>query len=147
MNELHDDKEKVRSALGRKIKIIRLEKGMTTKEFGKLFGATDSNVTSWEQGRTSPNSERLKAIAKVADMSVVELLEQVEATKIERELVGQRIKQVRKQCGLTMIEFGKSLNVTNVTVCRWENGQRIPNVFTILKIAKMGNMTVEEFLS
>ena len=147
MNELHNEKEQVRSALGRKIKIIRLEKGMTTKEFGKLFGATDSNVTSWEQGRTSPNPERLKAIAKVADMSVVELLEQVEATRIERELVGKRIKQVRKQCGLTMIEFGKALNVTNVTVCRWENGQRIPNVFTILKIAKMGNMTVEEFLA
>lgn len=74
-------------------------------------------------------------------------LGQLEATEKEREIVGQRIKQVRKQCGLTMIEFGKALNVTNVTVCRWENGQRMPNVFTILKIAKMGNMTVEEFLS
>lgn len=74
-------------------------------------------------------------------------LGQLEATGKERELVGQRIKQVRKQCGLTMIEFGKALNVTNVTVCRWENGQRIPNVFKILEIAKMGNMTVEEFLS
>ena len=74
-------------------------------------------------------------------------LGQLEATGKERELVGQRIKQVRKQCGLTMIEFGKALNVTNVTVCRWENGQRMPNVFKILEIAKMGNMTVEEFLS
>lgn len=74
-------------------------------------------------------------------------LGQLEATEKEREIVGQRIKQVRKQCGLTMIEFGKALNVTNVTVCRWENGQRMPNVFMILKIAKMGNMTVEEFLS
>ena len=74
-------------------------------------------------------------------------LGQLDGTGKERELVGQKIKQVRKQCGLTMIEFGKALNVTNATVCRWENGQRIPNVFTILKIAKMGNMTVEEFLS
>ena len=60
--------------LGYKIKELRLEKGMTTKEFGKLFGATDSNVTSWEKGRTSPNPERLKAIAKVADITVEELL-------------------------------------------------------------------------
>ena len=74
-------------------------------------------------------------------------LGQLDGTGKERELVGKKIKQVRKQCGLTMIEFGKALNVTNVTVCRWENGQRMPNVFTILKIAKMGNMTVEEFLS
>lgn len=74
-------------------------------------------------------------------------LGQLDSTGKERELVGQKIKQVRKQCGLTMIEFGKALNVTNVTVCRWENGQRMPNVFKILEIAKMGNMTVEEFLS
>ena len=86
-------------------------------------------------------------IQDIKNELVVYTLGQSEATKIERELVGQRIKQVRKQCGLTMIEFGKALNVTNVTVCRWENGQRMPNVFTILKIAKMGNMSVEEFLS
>ena len=86
-------------------------------------------------------------IQDIKNELVVYTLGQLEGTKKERELVGQRIKQVRKQCGLTMIEFGKALNVTNVTVCRWENGQRMPNVFKILKIAKMGNMTVEEFLS
>ena len=65
-------KEKI--LIGRRIKEIRLEKGMTTKEFGKLFGASDSNVTSWEKGRTSPNPERLKAIAKIGDTTVEELL-------------------------------------------------------------------------
>lgn len=60
--------------LGTRIKNIRLKKGMTTKEFGSLLSATDSNVTSWEKGRTSPNPERLKTIAKIADISVEELL-------------------------------------------------------------------------
>lgn len=60
--------------LGTRIKNIRLKKGMTTKEFGSLLGATDSNVTSWEKGRTSPNPERLKTIAKIADISIEELL-------------------------------------------------------------------------
>ena len=48
---------------------------MTTKEFGALFGASDSNVTSWEKGRTLPNKERLKAIADLAGMTVQHLLE------------------------------------------------------------------------
>lgn len=63
-----------KALIGRRIKEIRLEKGMTTKEFGKLFGATDSNVTSWEKGRTSPAPERLKAIAKIGDTTVEALL-------------------------------------------------------------------------
>ena len=60
--------------IGKRIKEIRLEKGMTTKEFGKLLSATDSNVSSWEKGRTSPNPERLKEIAKIGNTTVEELL-------------------------------------------------------------------------
>lgn len=60
--------------LGVRIKELRLEKGMTTKEFGSLLGATDSNITSWEKGRTSPNPERLKMISKIAEVSVNNLL-------------------------------------------------------------------------
>ena len=61
--------------VGQRIKAIRLEKGMTTKEFGALFGASDSNVTSWEKGRTLPNKERLKNIADLAGITVQKLLE------------------------------------------------------------------------
>ena len=70
-----DGKTNDNNQVGQRIKAIRLEKGMTTKEFGAFIGATDSNVTSWEKGRTSPNPERLKIIADLAGMTVQELLE------------------------------------------------------------------------
>lgn len=69
--EIYIDKKQV----GQRIKDIRLEKGMTAKEFGALFGASDSNVTSWEKGRTLPNKERLRKIADIAGMTVQKLLE------------------------------------------------------------------------
>lgn len=60
--------------LGQRIRNIRLERGLTTKEFGVLVGnATDSNVSSWEKGRTSPNAKRLKKIADLGSISVEEL--------------------------------------------------------------------------
>lgn len=70
-----DGKTNDNNQVGQRIKAIRLEKGMTTKEFGAFIGATDSNVTSWEKGRTSPNPERLKIIADLTGMTVQELLE------------------------------------------------------------------------
>lgn len=60
--------------VGQRIKNIRQEKGMTLEEFGKIFGASKSNVRSWEIGTNLPNPERLKTIAKIADISVEELL-------------------------------------------------------------------------
>ena len=70
-----EDKPINKPRVGVRIKDIRMEKGMTTKEFGALFGASDSNVTSWEKGRTLPNKERLRKIADIAGMTVQKLLE------------------------------------------------------------------------
>ena len=47
---------------------------MTLEEFGKIFNATKGNVLKWEKGQSLPNPERLKTIAKIADISVNTLL-------------------------------------------------------------------------
>lgn len=63
-----------KKAVGQRIKNIRLNKGMTLEEFGKLFKATKSNVNSWEIGNALPNKERLKILCKTFDISLNELL-------------------------------------------------------------------------
>ena len=65
-----DEKKKI----GSRIKKIRLEKGMTLEEFGKLFDTSKSNVSMWEKGRSLPNPERMKQIAKVGDTTVSDLM-------------------------------------------------------------------------
>ena len=63
-----------KKAVGSRIKQIRTNKGYTLESFGKLFGASKSNVQKWETGFTLPNKERLASISKIADMTVNELL-------------------------------------------------------------------------
>lgn len=63
-----------KKAVGSRIKQIRTNKGYTLESFGKLFGASKSNVQKWETGFTLPNKERLATIAKIADMTVNELM-------------------------------------------------------------------------
>lgn len=63
-----------KKAIGKRIKQIRITKGYTMESFGKLFGATKSNVQKWEKGFTLPNKERLAGISKIADISINELL-------------------------------------------------------------------------
>lgn len=72
-----------KKAVGQRIKNIRLNKGMTLEEFGKLFNATKSNVNSWEIGNALPNKERIKTISKIVNISINELLY---GTSIEKEL-------------------------------------------------------------
>lgn len=63
-----------KKAVGSRIKQIRTNKGYTLESFGKLFGASKSNVQKWETGFTLPNKERLATIAKIADITVNELM-------------------------------------------------------------------------
>ncbi len=60
--------------IGRRIRTIRQNKGMTLKEFGKLFGTSKSIVYRWENGTSLPNAERLQAISKIAEISTTTLL-------------------------------------------------------------------------
>ena len=68
--EMKIDKKEV----GRRIRQIRTNKGFTLESFGKLFGASKSNVQKWENGISLPNKDRLYNISKIAGITVNELL-------------------------------------------------------------------------
>lgn len=78
-----------------RIKKIRINKGMTLEEFGKLFGASKSSVLGWETQRSLPNPERLKQIAKIGEISVDELLygdDLEKITNLSHEIINNNIK-------------------------------------------------------
>lgn len=62
------------TTLGDRIRSLRKSKGLTMEEFGKLFDASKSIVSRWERNISEPNAKRLKHIAKLAGVSVDELL-------------------------------------------------------------------------
>lgn len=65
-NEFH------KKRIGSRIRVIRNELGLTMKEFGKRFNppASDSIVSRWERGVSSPNNERLERIAELGNISM-----------------------------------------------------------------------------
>lgn len=62
--------------IGERIKVIRKNMGLTMKEFGEKFNppASDSIVSRWERGVSSPNNERLKLISEIGNVSMYYLL-------------------------------------------------------------------------
>ena len=59
---------------GLRIKQIRSNLGDTLEEFGKRIEADKSNILRWEQGKTLPNKQRLKAISVLGNISLNELI-------------------------------------------------------------------------
>ena len=126
---------------GERIKDIRLELGETLEEFGKRFNppANRSLVSGWENGRYLPSPERLKVIAELGGLSVEQL------TCINS--LGERIKVIRLEKGMSKTEFGKLFETTGSLVNKWETGQVIPSESRLKNIAELGNTTVNRLLN
>lgn len=59
--------------------------------------------------------------------------------------ISKRLKEVRKRNLLTQQELADKLGVSLVTVSRWENGERTPNITIMDKLSKMLNVPISYF--
>lgn len=66
--------------------------------------------------------------------------------KINKKAVGARIKAIREDIGMTMVEFGEWLETTQSSVSNWERGENLPNKYRIKRIATIGNISVHDLL-
>lgn len=67
---------------------------------------------------------------------------------INNKEVGNRIRSIRKENGMTTDIFGDLFNppASKGTVSKWENGHYLPNNERLVVIAELGNITVDELL-
>lgn len=68
--------------------------------------------------------------------------------KIDKKLLGQRIKQIRQELGENLEVFGERFDppANRSLVSAWENGRYIPNGERLRIIADLANISVKELL-
>lgn len=61
-------------------------------------------------------------------------------------MLGQRIKDLRKQKHISQTELGKFVGVSQTTVTAWENGRAEPSSAFLSKLADLFNVTTDYLL-
>ncbi|MGM9947589.1 zinc ribbon domain-containing protein [Floccifex sp.] len=94
---------------------LRLKKGMTQEELAKKVLVTRQAVSRWETGETIPNTESLKLLSKVFDVSI-------------NTLLGSEKKLICQCCGMPLEDSIMSKEVNgdfNEEYCKWcyQNGK------------------------
>ena len=54
---------------------------------------------------------------------------------MNQEKIGNFLKELRKQKGLTQEQLAEKCNVTNRTVSRWENGNNMPDLDLLIELS------------
>ena len=66
--------------------------------------------------------------------------------KLKRQ-IGANIAAHRKNAGLTQAGLAEKLNYSDKAVSKWERGESIPDVLTMMALAEQFNVTVNDLLS
>ena len=54
-----------------------------------------------------------------------------------------RLKELRQERGIGQIELAKKLEVSKGIISLWENGLREPNMYSLIKLAKFFDVTID----
>ena len=78
--------------IGKHIKKLRMEQGMTQDQLAQALNVTRQAVSNWETGKTQPSIETLTAIARIAKegMSVARAEKYIDTLLIQREETAHR---------------------------------------------------------
>ena len=63
------------NAFGKRLKELRIEKKLSQRELGDIFGVCNQTISFWETGSREPDLDMLVKIAKFFEVSIDFLLE------------------------------------------------------------------------
>lgn len=59
------------------------------------------------------------------------------------KIVAERIKELRQDEKLSLIDLGKIIGVSAIAISRWENQKRIPTIDNLFKLAQYFKVSVD----
>lgn len=59
------------------------------------------------------------------------------------KIFAESLKDLRIEKGLSLKQLGKELGVSDIAISRWETEQRIPNIESLVAIAKYFGVTTD----
>lgn len=68
-------------------------------------------------------------------------------TEVKKDIVGRRIKQLREQQGWTQSELAKKAVMSQAAISQFEEGNRLPSMQALEKIAGVFQMSVSNLLA
>lgn len=130
-------------SLGATIRSMRERKLMTQKDLGDLLGITAQAVSKWEIGKAEPDSESIRRLCQIFEVSADELFGMHRDDQVS---IGERLCEIRTIKCETQEQVADAVGISYVSLSRYENGARVPKIDILSKLADHYNMTIDELI-
>ena len=65
---------------------------------------------------------------------------------MNQQAIGQFLKELRKEKGITQEKLAVMVNVSNRSISRWENGKTLPDFDLLIELANYYEVSIDEIL-
>ena len=132
--------------IGRRIKELRTENGLTQQELAKILNVSSMSISFYENEQRKPDSEFFIACSRFFDVSTDYLLGKTYKRRIPREerfgAFSKRLKHVRELKGISQRQAAEDLNISPQNLSYYENG-RDAGYGLLVRMARYYDVTVE----
>jgi len=114
---------------------FRDEMDLTQQQFGALLDVSETTVSNWENGETTPDPEQLEKFGALLDLDADQIHRKVaEATGL---YTGDHLREVRDRLELSQGELAEALDVSPGTVSNWERDINTPGTNAVRKLREL----------
>lgn len=132
--------------IGRRIKELRTENGLTQQELAKILNVSSMSISFYENEQRKPDSEFIIACSRFFDVSTDYLLRKTYKRRIAREerfgAFSKRLKHVRELKGISQRQAAEDLKISPQNLSYYENG-RDAGYGLLVRMARYYDVTVE----
>lgn len=132
--------------IGRRIKELRTENGLTQQELAKILNVSSMSISFYENEQRKPDSEFIIACSRFFDVSTDYLLGKTYKRRIPREerfgAFSKRLKHVRELKVISQRQAAEDLNISPQNLSYYENG-RDAGYGLLVRMARYYDVTVE----
>ena len=137
----------------RRLKYLREEKELKQVEISKLLKFKDNVYSQFEREETIIPIKHLKTLCNYFDCSLDYIFELTDTKKykkmkkeINKEISGERLRNIRKEFKIKQYKLAKLLNVDNSMLSKYELGKYTIATTYLYQICKTYNISADYLL-
>lgn len=136
-----------------RLDVLKDERDLKSRDVAKYLNVNESTYSEWEHNKIPIPTRRIVELADFYNVNIDYMLKLTDTrkvikgkTKLDLELIGNRLKEIRQELDLSLRGLGDKLNCSFSSLGSYERGENIINCEILMSLSKFGNYSIDYIL-
>ena len=136
-----------------RLDVLKDERDLKSRDVAKYLNVNESTYSEWEHNKIPIPTRRIVELADFYNVNIYYMLKLTDTRKVTKgkikldlELIGNRLKEIRQELGLSLRSLGDKLNCSFSSLGSYERGENLINCEILMSLSKFSNYSIDYIL-